>query len=83
MFEPQLEPNRTEFNDLNRRKWRTFVLSLASAIPMAVLAMIYPDYAWFMAIVLLVIMNATSASSANFQSVRNTHRCRESLSTND
>lgn len=51
MFEPQLEHNRAEFNQLNRKKWRAVVLILASAVPMVVLAMIFPENAWRLVVI--------------------------------
>jgi hypothetical protein len=57
MFEPQLEHNRAEYTELNRKKWRTFVPLLALIVPMSVLAAFFPDYAWPMAVVLFVVLN--------------------------
>jgi hypothetical protein len=58
MFEPQLEHNRAEYTALNRKKWRALLLLLALAIPMVVLAMIFPEYVWHIVIALFVAMNA-------------------------
>ncbi|MDZ4259206.1 MAG: hypothetical protein U0974_06635 [Gemmatimonadales bacterium] len=62
MFEPQLEHNRAEYAELNRKKWRAFLLILAAIVPVAVLGMIFPDDAWLVTVVFFLAASTVIVS---------------------
>jgi fatty acid desaturase len=62
MFKPQLEHNRTEFNELNRKKWRAFVLILFLVVPLGALGMVFPDSAWRLTVIFLLAASAVIIS---------------------